>query len=162
MTKAAAIALTMLCSGIIARQAPGQTLGQVQSPRSISSEIMLAEADTAAMAVLERYAAPGADASMPHTTPLASGLRAVTPDIESWHPSGHLLPLVLRRSIASDMPAAIRVAPPRLPDMKKLHWKPSENFSITISNGSAGNYMPWPNCPIGYLDARTLSFPLPR
>ena len=54
MTKAAAIALTMLCSGIIARQAPGQTLGQVQSPRSISSEIMLAEADTAAMAVLER------------------------------------------------------------------------------------------------------------
>lgn len=123
---------------------------------------MLAEADTAAMAVLERYAAQAADASMPHTTPLASGLRAVTPDIESWHPSGHLLPLGLRRSIASDMPAAIRVAPPRLPDMKKLHWKPSENFSITISNGSAGNYMPWPNCPIGYLDARTLSFPLPR
>ena len=57
MTKAATIALTMLCSGIIARQA----LGQVQSPRSISSEIMLAEADTAAMAVLERYAAQAAD-----------------------------------------------------------------------------------------------------
>lgn len=73
MTKAATIALTMLCSGIIARQA----LGQVQSPRSISSEIMLAEADTAAMAVLERYAAQAADASMPHTTPLASGLREI-------------------------------------------------------------------------------------
>lgn len=158
MTKAATIALTVLCSGIIARQASGQE----QMPERRSSEVMLTEADTTAMAVLERYAAQTADAAMPHTTPLATGQRTVTSDIESWHPSGQLLPLGLRHSIAATMPAAIRVAPPRLPDMKKLHWKPSENFSITISNGSAGNYMPWPNCPIGYLDARTLSFPLPR
>lgn len=36
------------------------------------------------------------------------------------------------------------------------------NASLVISNGSAYNYMLWPNDPGAYRDARTLSFPLPR
>ncbi|MBO5672122.1 MAG: hypothetical protein J6R81_03010 [Alistipes sp.] len=33
---------------------------------------------------------------------------------------------------------------------------------VAISNGSAYNYMLWPNDPAAYRDARTLSFPLPK
>lgn len=33
---------------------------------------------------------------------------------------------------------------------------------VAISNGSAYNYMLWPNDPGAYRDARTLSFPLPK
>ena len=36
------------------------------------------------------------------------------------------------------------------------------NAALIISNGSAYNYMLWPNDPGAYRDARTLSFPLPK
>lgn len=35
-------------------------------------------------------------------------------------------------------------------------------FVLTISNGSAYNNMPWTDAPQGYLNAETLSFPIPR
>ena len=38
----------------------------------------------------------------------------------------------------------------------------SDKVGLIISNGSAYNYMLWPNDPGAYRDARTLSFPLPR
>lgn len=41
-----------------------------------------------------------------------------------------------------------------------LRFGSNGHTTLTISNGSAYNYMPWPNSPIGYRDARTLSFPL--
>ena len=110
--------------------------------------VELSEVDSATVAVLERYAALPAEA------------------VEMWQPS---MPAVKWRPIGGhdevSMPtaaASVRVVLPKPINMNKLVWKPSSSFSITISNGSAGAGMPWPNCPIGHLDARTLSFPLPR
>jgi len=108
----------------------------------------LPESDSTAMAVLERYA--------------SSSLQAVDlwqPSIAAvkWRPIGGQAD----KSISSAA-VSVRVTLPKIVDMNRLVWKPSSSFSITISNGSAGSSMPWPNCPIGYLDARTLSFPIPR
>lgn len=108
----------------------------------------LPEADSTAMAILDRYA--------------SSSLQAV----DLWQPA---IAAVKWRPIGGQddksIPSAamgVRVTLPKPVDMNRIVWKPSSSFSITISNGSAGNCMPWPSCPIGYLDARTLSFPLPR
>ncbi|MDE6862145.1 MAG: hypothetical protein K2J31_05335 [Alistipes sp.] len=110
--------------------------------------VELSESDSTAMAVLERYAVPALQT------------------VDTWRPT---MPAVKWRPIGehdsrSMLPTSVsvRVELPRPIDMTRLVWKPSPSFSITVSNGSAGNSMPWPNSPIGYLDARTLSFPLPR
>ena len=114
----------------------------------VGDRVELSEADSTAMSVLERYAALPVEA------------------VEVWQPT---MPAVRWRPIEPEsggtmLPSAVsvQVKLPKPVDMNKLVWKPSPSFSITISNGSAGNYMPWPNAPIGYLDARTLSFPMPR
>lgn len=123
-------------------------LSVTASAQSPQRQETASEADSTAMAVLDRYA------SSPQ------------PAVEMWQPTVAAVkfkPIGERENVP--MPSAaisVRVVLPKPVDMNKLVWKPSSSFSITISNGSAGNNMPWPNCPIGYLDARTLSFPLPR
>lgn len=123
------------------------SVAAAQSPDG--AVVYLTESDSLAMAVLERYADVSALQSIDMWQPTMAEVRFApidTRDEPSFRPA----------------PMRLHVDPPKPVDMNKLVWRPSSSFSITVSNGSAGNSMPWPNCPIGYLDARTLSFPLPR
>lgn len=59
---------------------------------------------------------------------------------------------------------SIRVSTPKFHDRNSITLRLGSegHLRISITNGSAYNYMPWPNSPAGYRDARTLSFPVPR
>lgn len=115
--------------------------------------------DDPAMEVLRRYA----DIAPHHYLP------DVDFNIRAWRPHGitfvippsHLDRVLWQES--ATMPA-VRIVVPKFTDYNslRLNFGSSGKASITISNGSAYNYMPWNNSPIGYRDARTLSFPVPR
>ncbi len=88
------------------------------------------------------------------------------------------IPLRLRMGISGMLPSDIEphlweqgamqptivVTPPKFLDYNSVTLRLGDHSgaSLTISNGSAFNHMPWPNYPGAYRDARTLSFPLPR
>ena len=89
--------------------------------------------------------------------------------IRAWHPNRGLMPNRLPGTnhtlwMESEMRPSLRVSPPIFTDYNSvtLRLGSSGAATITISNGSAYNHMPWPNSPAGYRDARTLSFPVPR
>ena len=88
--------------------------------------------------------------------------------IRAWHPDMGLMPNRLIGTnhqlwMASELLPTIHVEPPRFNDYNTLVLRVGDGSTwISISNGSAYNYMPWNNCPAAYRDARTLSFPLPR
>lgn len=121
-------------------------------------EVSIAD-DDAAMEVLRRYAEFTPDSLIPN----------VDFAIRAWRPHGltfvippvHFDKLLWQQSAAMPM---VVVSVPKFTDYNSIKLKigGSGGASITISDGSAFNYMPWPNSPIGYRDARTLSFPLPR
>lgn len=88
--------------------------------------------------------------------------------IRTWHPKYGVRSLRLPEAEhvlweKSDMMPRVRGAVPKFVDYNSITLRiGSHGSSLTISNGSAYNYMPWPNAPQGYRDARTLSFPVPR
>lgn len=89
--------------------------------------------------------------------------------IRSWRPHQRVVllqPLGVKGHLweQSAVVPSVEVPPPSAIDMSTLRLRigSSESATITISNGSAYNYMPWQNYPGAYRDARTLSFPIPR
>lgn len=88
--------------------------------------------------------------------------------IRTWHPERGVkslrLPDVDRVLwMESDMMPRVKVAVPKFVDYNSVTLRfGGASTTITISNGSAYNHMPWRNAPQGYRDARTLSFPVPR
>lgn len=89
--------------------------------------------------------------------------------IRSWTPHVGLMPQRLLGTeyhlwAETQMMPRVEVKAPRFLDYNSvtLRLGSSSSSTITISNGSAYNHMPWPNSPQAYRDARTLSFPLPR
>lgn len=59
--------------------------------------------------------------------------------------------------------SSVIVSVPKFKGYNRAVWRiVSDKAALIISNGSAYNYMLWPNDPGAYRDARTLSFPLPR
>ena len=89
--------------------------------------------------------------------------------IRSWMPHQRVMllqPLGVKEHLweQSAIVPSIALPPPSAVDRSTLRLRvgSSESATITISNGSAFNYMPWQNYPGAYRDARTLSFPLPR
>lgn len=88
--------------------------------------------------------------------------------IRTWHPKYGVRSLRLPDAervlwMESDMMPRVKVAAPKFVDYNSITLRfGSDGSSLTISNGSAYNYMPWPHAPQGYRDARTLSFPVPR
>lgn len=115
--------------------------------------------DDPAMEVLRRYADIAPHQYLPE----------VDFNIRAWRPHGvtfvippsHLDRILWQQS--ATMPT-VRVDVPKFTDYNsiRLNLGSSGKASITISNGSAYNFMPWNNSPMGYRDARTLSFPVPR
>lgn len=115
--------------------------------------------DAAALEVLRQYADYVPHGSVPQ----------VEFSIRAWRPHGitfvippaHLDKLLWHKS--ASMPE-VKVSIPEFTDYNsiRINIGRSRGASITITNGSAYNYMPWLNSPIGYRDARTLSFPTPR
>lgn len=89
--------------------------------------------------------------------------------IRSWRPHQRIVllqPLGVTEHLweQSAVAPSVKLPPPSVIDMSTLRLRvgSSGSATITISNGSAYNYMPWQNYPGAYRDARTLSFPLPR
>lgn len=89
--------------------------------------------------------------------------------IRSWRPHQRIVllqPLGVKEHLweQSAVVPSVELPPPSVIDMSTLRLRigSSGSATITISNGSAFNYMPWQNYPGAYRDARTLSFPLPR
>ncbi len=116
--------------------------------------IVLDERDSSALAILARY-----DERYD-----SDRLR-----IEHWMPMSKI-ELLYPNGIEIDEPnlllssPSIKVTTPTFNDRNSVTLRLGSHGSlrVVISNGSAYNYMPWPNSPAGYRDARTLSFPLPR
>lgn len=114
--------------------------------------------DSAAMSILESYR---------HLLPPNQFDRGSW-RIRTWHPQRgvRFLPLPDADNLLwmeSDMMPRVKVAVPKFVDYNSVTLRfGGSTTTITISNGSAYNNMPWPNSPIGYRDARTLSFPVPR
>lgn len=88
--------------------------------------------------------------------------------IVHWHPRGRLIPNRLPGTnhllwMKSSMLKRVNIEPPKFLDYNSVTLRFGQSgSSVTISNGSAYNYMVWPGSPAAYRDARTLSFPLPR
>lgn len=117
--------------------------------------IVLDERDSSAMAILAEYddaRFASDELRILHWMPMSRierlyplGIDPETPNILSATPS-------------------IRVSTPIFRDRNSITLRLGSegHLRISITNGSAYNYMPWPNSPAGYRDARTLSFPVPR
>lgn len=125
-----------------------------QQPETAS--ITLEEGDSAAMAVLERYhlAMPELESSRM--------IRSWRPHLYS--PLPHLIgdkPHLWEQTATAP---TINIEKPVFVDYNSVTLRLGDggNASITISNGSAYNFMPWHNYPGAYRDARTLSFPMRR
>ena len=59
--------------------------------------------------------------------------------------------------------SSVIVSVPKFKGYNRAVWRiVSDKAALIISNGSAYNYMLWPNDPGAYRDARTLSFPVPK
>lgn len=117
--------------------------------------VVLDEKDSSAMAILARYDDGRYDSDR---------LR-----IEHWMPMSkieRLYPLGIDGDAPNILTSApsIKVTTPIFHDRNSVTLRIGAHGSlrVVISNGSAYNYMPWPNSPAGYRDARTLSFPVPR
>lgn len=89
--------------------------------------------------------------------------------IRSWTPHIGLMPQRLLGTehhlwMETEMMPRVEIEAPRFLDYNSITLRlgSSGSSTLTISNGSAFNHMPWPNAPQGYRDARTLSFPVPR
>lgn len=88
--------------------------------------------------------------------------------IESWHPTIGLMPQRLPGTnhllwMKTQMQKRVNIEPPKFLDYNSITLRIGRgSSSVTISNGSAFNHMPWPGSPAAYRDARTLSFPVPR
>ena len=88
--------------------------------------------------------------------------------IEYWRPTIGLMPQRLPGTnhllwIKTEMQKRVNIEPPKFLDYNSITLRlGGGSSSITISNGSAYNHMPWPGSPAAYRDARTLSFPVPR
>lgn len=116
--------------------------------------IILGERDSSALAILARYDERYDSDRM---------------RIEHWMPMSKI-ELLYPNGIDIDVPnllmssPTIKVTTPTFKDRNSVTLRIGTHGSlrVVISNGSAYNYMPWPNSPAGYRDARTLSFPLPR
>lgn len=116
--------------------------------------VVLDERDSSALAILARYDERYDSDRMriEHWMPMSK--------IELLYPNG--LDIDAPNLLMSSPP--IKVTTPTFNDRNSVTLRIGTHGSlrVVISNGSAYNYMPWPNSPIGYRDARTLSFPLPR
>lgn len=88
--------------------------------------------------------------------------------IESWRPTIGLMPQRLPGTnhllwMKTEMQKRVNIEPPKFLDYNSITLRIGQGrSSVTISNGSAYNHMPWPGSPAAYRDARTLSFPVPR
>lgn len=129
-----------------------------ERPDAEHRDAVRSEGDSTAMSILDSYR----HLLPPHEFDRGSWR------IRTWHPKHGVMPLRLpdaRRVLffESDMSPRVKVAVPRFVDYGSITLRFGDGgSSLTISNGSAYNYMPWPHAPQGYRDARTLSFPVPR
>lgn len=117
--------------------------------------IILDARDSSAMAIIARYSSDDFDSDrhlIEHWMPMS--------EIEKLYP---LKVIGETPNILTTSPL-IRVSTPTFRDYNsvKLRFGTNGSLRVVISNGSAYNYMTWPNSPAGYRDARTLSFPVPR
>lgn len=124
----------------------------------VSNVVRLDSRDTTVMAIMEHYGP-----ILPHHS-----LETPASQVMMWRPYDKLLLGISNphRQLWMDVNQATIVRPPmpRFINFNSVSLRLGGNggAKITISNGSAYNYMPWPGSPAGYRDARTLSFPLPR
>lgn len=126
---------------------------QPEVPDSIKLDI-----DANVLAILDRYndgATPnkGADSWM----------------IEHWHPSLTKFEVGMpgdnRGSwYRSRIVKPVKIDVPKFNDYNSITLRigTGGGATLSISNGSAYNFMTWPNSPAAYRDARTLSFPVRR
>lgn len=114
------------------------------------------DVDSTAISILERYGElyPELEQSML---------------IRSWRPRAMvaiMLPIGSGDHLweQSAVAPSVKLIVPKFIDYNSITLRLGNNGSttLTISNGSAYNFMPWPNYPGAYRDARTLSFPVPR
>ena len=120
--------------------------------------IVVEPSDSAAMAVIARYVD-----QMPQIYPHHDMMRR---PLLPPRMARRLIPQLVEQHVWENesMRSMMRpdMLPMRNPYSVVLRIGNRGSAIIVISNGSAFNYMPWPNSPIGYRDARTLSFPLPQ
>ena len=135
-----------------------QAMAQQPEGATVQGGVVLADDEQGSnvAAILERYydLAPDLERSLM---------------IRSWMPHQRVMllqPLGVKEHLweQSAIVPSIALPPPSAVDRSTLRLRvgSSGSATITISNGSAYNYMPWQNYPGAYRDARTLSFPLPR
>ncbi|MBQ8493665.1 MAG: hypothetical protein IJ464_05235 [Alistipes sp.] len=133
-------------------------IASVTSAQQPEGESVRIESDSAAMVVLDSYK----HLLPPHEFDRGTWL------IRTWHPArgAKFAPIPdVEHSLwlESEMMPRVRVKVPRFVDYNSITLRVGAvRSTLTITNGSAYNYMPWPNSPQGYRDARTLSFPVPR
>ena len=127
--------------------------------RSVAQEPSGAEQpsiDSAVMSILERYTS--------HIPDYENTLR-----IRSWMTNTQMAlmhAIGTPKHIWQELTEAPHTEIPTLDistyNIFKVHIGHRSRVVLTISNGSAYNNMPWTDAPQGYLNAETLSFPIPR